>query len=406
MSTIWKRRVWCSSGSSGKHRQLCRSDNGSTVGLKHRKGGSGASFVPIVCGDGFRLMDVFVVPIGDGESAQATILPCKRGLRGSVPVFYTFNTSGWLDGDCMKLIRPKFLEQHRQTVRGAVDPILLMDNLAAHRTPDLCKWMVNNKVLGAFFPPFCTHFIQPLDDLPLAAFRQKMAQLCQERSVFAAMRGQTLADLLLEAAQEARDSITSATIISAFKATGIKPLNIVLIKKRVNEFINGAEQPTTEAKETLDILTTTIKETLKQAGDTSKTKKVHAPKNRAKLYSADEILGAEEERAAQVETKKLERDEKKANAEARKRATAIDKLRRAGRIPCCGNHMVSKSGDQLPCKDKKKGWRCCQLCSQFALCASCFVADSDAFKSHVAGCAGAQPKAKRQTKSNKWAPAS
>ena len=353
------------------------------------RGGRGATYVPIICAEGFRLIDVFIVPLADKGSATATIT--LKELRGDVPVFFIFNKSGWLNSECMDLILPKFIELHRQTQRGAVDPILLMDNLPAHRKPESCKWCVDNKVLCAFFPAHCSHFVQPLDDLPLAAFKKKLLALCAEKTSAAALTGQSLGDLLLEAAQEARGSITGPTIVSAFKRTGVWPFKKQLIKDRAKATINGPTPEDAEAQMTKATLVETIKAVHNITSNSEPSVKVHAPAVKNKLYSAEDIAAQQEAYVAEQMKKQEEVEARKAQAVVKKRATAFQKLMRAGRHPCCGAHDLAKSGDPLPCWDGEEDWEWCATCSEYGMCGECVEGGDDALTKHEADCAGKKP---------------
>ncbi len=215
------------------------------LGQRYRTLGS---VLPFISADGNVIMTVFIFPIQhiDTEvekSLKITVDTTHQVGNEDWFTFYAFSRTGYVNSvlfrniiDCLIKVRA-YKGQTRRLV-------LFGDNLAAHRDAETIAKAYKADIHLVFFPPNCSHFIQPLDSYPFARFKQVL-QILQRKQYFGSFFNdslQSFTDLRL-AGDAFREAFTKETIIAAFRDTGLFPFNKQLILTRAQSNV-GIHIPT------------------------------------------------------------------------------------------------------------------------------------------------------------------
>lgn len=156
------------------------------------------------------------------------IFPRKRFknelLKGSPPGSLGLaNPSGWMNGITF-LETIKHVQKH--THCNVESPILiLLDNHESHATLEVILYCRDNGVVFVTFPPHCTHRLQPLDVGLYGPFKGYCKTVYNDWMVSHPGRTITIYDIPELTAEAYRAAFTIKNILSAFKKTGIAPLN-------------------------------------------------------------------------------------------------------------------------------------------------------------------------------------
>jgi len=133
---------------------------------------------------------------------------------------------------------------------------LFTDNLSIHRQPESVHRALQHNVYQLYFPPNCSHWIQPLDDLLFASLQMTIRSICQQRFIettFWQHKKSILRELVVEACQESLErNFTQKNIRKSFQNVGLHPFNETLIMERawenVGSEINTIEEDSSDFK--------------------------------------------------------------------------------------------------------------------------------------------------------------
>jgi hypothetical protein len=203
---------------------------------------SAGSLVTIVSADGSRLIDTICIaaPPADGVPDAVCIdkiaLPLRtaREARDSVKLMYVFSKSGFFDTDHIKAILKEAADAWciRHGAVGGGNPIdgvaikrlhLFCDNLAAHRNEDLVLSMLARNVFLWYLPANTSHFTQPLDAAPFAAFNGLFSTTVGEFNYDAILCNSSVQSAVLLAAHQCLGALSSAAIKRGFASTHLAP---------------------------------------------------------------------------------------------------------------------------------------------------------------------------------------
>jgi hypothetical protein len=114
--------------------------------------------------------------------------------------------------------------------------LLILDSHGSHLTIDFIEYCNQNRILLAVYPPHSTHTLQPLDVVMFkpfsTAYSNQVAAFMERCQGLTSMSKRDFYPMFM-AAWEA--SFKKETILKAFEATGLSPLNPEVILKRFNQ---------------------------------------------------------------------------------------------------------------------------------------------------------------------------
>ena len=254
------------------------------------------TYIPFVASNGRRIMDVFVIP-QQGQESAFFVNRKVRKLRSTTSTYYCFSENGYLDAGNWYHIIVELCKILKGLVKCG-KPGLLLDNLGCHRTIELLRLYKTNKLNVCFFPPNCSHLLQPCDDKIFAVFKRKLhvaywskliALKCTDRDA-----GQLLGSIALSVANDINENVIKAS----FLATGLVPWNPVLIKSRAQNLVKTASDPMEPLVEQCKAIFKTM---IDDATPPKSQKRVRISGNHGQLYSAQDILDIAEKTALEKE---------------------------------------------------------------------------------------------------------
>lgn len=186
------------------------------------------SLVMFICADGSVVMSVFILPCGEADEdgfvdVDFTVPSEDHSSRKSWPRFFMFSKSSYTNTELHGLIIEKFCDIWNQLYPG-LHCFLFGDELACHYNPGIMKMALLHGVHSWMFPPCCSHFLQPLDDVCFAAFKRAISTMINKVQFRALLEGIAIHDELYKAVYQCeREVFTPRLIKRAFKNTGIFP---------------------------------------------------------------------------------------------------------------------------------------------------------------------------------------
>lgn len=169
-----------------------------------------------ISADGNFLPPAFIFPRKNMRSSLLT-----GGLEGS---WGMANPSGWINADLFHQWFQWFVEIVKPTSESPV--LLLVDGHTSHtQNYNMLQFARKNHVVIICFPPHCTHRLQPLDVAvmkPLSTYYADAINTWMRQNPGRVLTEYEICALIGAALQR---SATPATIMSAFRTTGIYPYN-------------------------------------------------------------------------------------------------------------------------------------------------------------------------------------
>ena len=231
----------------------------------YKKGGSDflastksiGTITPFVGAEGTVWLVVFClkIPKTRSESAESSFSmyvpidpPARRSDNTPLEMMICGTSSGFLNSYWWDQAVQKFVETVRRcSLTPQREIILVTDNLGIHRQPKSIANALANGCYQIYFPPNCSHWIQPLDDLLFAGLKAKMRKFCSQTfdaTLYWERRKLDLRMLILEAVMDAFPIIFSKeNIRSAWGNVGVVPFrtDIMIMRAQQNVGILEAE---------------------------------------------------------------------------------------------------------------------------------------------------------------------
>ncbi|EOA85915.1 uncharacterized protein SETTUDRAFT_78617, partial [Exserohilum turcica Et28A] len=183
-----------------------------------------------ICADGSYLEPALIYQSASG-SIQDTWLQALDPDTHQIRV--SSSPSGWTNNEIgLAWLQQVFDRGTRAKARSSYR-LLILDGHGSHLTMDFIDYCDQNKILLAVYPPHSTHTLQPLDVSmfkPLStAYSNEVSAFMDRSQGLASMSKRDFFPLFYQAWQA---SLKETTILNAFKATGISPLNPEVILQR------------------------------------------------------------------------------------------------------------------------------------------------------------------------------
>jgi hypothetical protein len=190
------------------------------------------TLVACICADGTAL-DPTIIYQSDSGSLQDTWLQAFDHDYHRVQ--FGSSSSGWSNNELGLAWLKLVFDRSTKAKAGRSYRLLILDGHGSHITMDFIEYCHHNRILIAIYPPHATHTLQPLDVVmfkPLSSAYSAQVAAFMERCQ--GLTNITKRDFypMFMAAWES--SFKPATILKAFKATGLSPFNPDVILKRFN----------------------------------------------------------------------------------------------------------------------------------------------------------------------------
>jgi hypothetical protein len=151
-------------------------------------------------------------------------------------VYFASSPSGWTNNEIGLAWLKQVFDRSTKLKAGRSYRLLIFDGHGSHLTMDFIEYCDRNRILLAIYPPHSTHTLQPLDVVmfkPLSsAYSAQVASFMERSQGLTSMSKRDFYPMFM-AAWEA--SFKKATILKAFEATGLSPLNPEVILNRFNQ---------------------------------------------------------------------------------------------------------------------------------------------------------------------------
>jgi hypothetical protein len=156
--------------------------------------------------------------------------------------YFASSPSGWTNNNIGLAWLKQVFDQSTKEKAGRSYQLLILDGHGSHLTMDFIKYCDQNRILLAIYPPHSTHTLQPLDVImfkPLSsAYSSQVAGFIERSQELTSMSKRDFYPMFM-AAWEA--SFKEETILKAFEATGLSPLEPEVILKRFNQLTQSGQ---------------------------------------------------------------------------------------------------------------------------------------------------------------------
>jgi hypothetical protein len=151
-------------------------------------------------------------------------------------VHFASSPSGWTNNELGLAWLKQVFDRSTKLKAGRSYRLLILDGHGSHLTMDFIEYCDRNRILLAVYPPHSTHTLQPLDVVmfkPLSsAYSAQVASFMERSQGLTSMSKRDFYPMFIAAWET---SFKEDTILKAFEATGLSPLNPEGILKRFNQ---------------------------------------------------------------------------------------------------------------------------------------------------------------------------
>ena len=245
------------------------------------------------------------------KKVEYQILKEKRFTRGKgVREYFAYTDTGFVNQKLFKEML-KIVCNLWDTLYPGKEVLIIGDNSSVHKEFEMILKMANEMKYLNFFPPDCTHFLQPLDASPFGSFKNGVYSSIEERqlweNILRCKHDRNTVDI---AQTSIRTALTEESIIKAFKDTGIYPFSKKLILQNFENHIKN-----NKLKRDQELVINCAKKTIRacQEGITEKKKKITNGKVTVRqhyCYTASDFREMKEAIVAQKKLRKREKREK------------------------------------------------------------------------------------------------
>ncbi len=177
----------------------------------------------------------------------------KRSDNSPMSILVLGSSSGLLTSALWDVAIQAFIDVVRKCSSTPLKEIVLLtDNLGIHRQPDSIKKALERDCYQIYFPPNCSHFIQPLDDILFANLKRQIYSISSSillQHLFWDITAPNLQEIVIDAVMELFPIVfTSRNIKRAWDHVGVDPLQPEKILERCHQNLgkNDKEEALTE----------------------------------------------------------------------------------------------------------------------------------------------------------------
>jgi hypothetical protein len=194
-------------------------------GVRGKRDNQHCSVVPFVSAAGEAISVFYVLASKPGQKTVS--VPHTASGRDSTPwrEYFILTHNGYTDNEVFSQMVAQFEIDFHRAYPGIPAPVYA-DRLSSHTSAELLATLVGKQVSFVLFPAGTSQFLQPLDDVVFALFKNKL-RLHRDNLMSADPLGTTIAeDTLLTAMMLAlRETLKPGPIQASFRNTGIYPWN-------------------------------------------------------------------------------------------------------------------------------------------------------------------------------------
>jgi len=156
------------------------------------------------------------------------------------------NPSGWMQEKDFILFLKHFHNHVKSTTERPV--LLLLDNHGLHLSIEGLNFAKKSGIIMLFFPPHCSHKLQPLDRTVFGPFKKYLNTAGDSWIINNPCKTMTIYDIPTTVSQAYPFSMTPTNIQSGFRCTGIYPFNrnIFSYIDFVPSYVTDRPDPTTQ----------------------------------------------------------------------------------------------------------------------------------------------------------------
>ena len=148
---------------------------------------------------------------------------------------YGLTDNGWMNGE----VFDNWFTHHFLAHAPAVRPLLLLlDGHSTHYNPSFIRKAAQEKVIVFCLPPNTTHITQPLDKGVFGPLKVAWAEQCHRYMQLNPGKVVTQYEFMALFSKAWCNAMTSSTIMSAFRTTGVSPFNRQAVLVPIKQVFN------------------------------------------------------------------------------------------------------------------------------------------------------------------------
>ena len=149
------------------------------------------------------------------------------------PMYFAFSSTGMMNSNLWKNCVEKYCELRNQ-IHPGLNALIFMDNLSCHHFLSAMLVAQKNGVRFFFLPPHCSAWLQPLDKICFALFKQIFLRHVAKNMSNIATNAQWRSVLLYALRRGVTEAFTENVIKASFEQVGLYPFDDHTIIKNMN----------------------------------------------------------------------------------------------------------------------------------------------------------------------------
>jgi hypothetical protein len=185
-----------------------------------------------ICADGSHLAPALIYQSASGSIQDSWLQAFDPDDHRA---YFASSPSGWTNNEIGLAWLKQVFDRSTKEKAGRSYRLLILNGHGSHLTMDFIEYCDRNRILLAVYPPHSTHTLQPLDVVmfkPLSsAYSTQISHFMERSQGLTSMSKRDFYPMFMAAWEAA---FKEETILKAFKATGLSPLNSEVILRRFN----------------------------------------------------------------------------------------------------------------------------------------------------------------------------
>lgn len=363
----------------------CKTIPGDTIGKRTKC----CTYLPFHSADGI-ICNFFILPVDRKGKTNFQIKKVNTSTRLSVPTYYIFSKSGWLNSEAFFQILKIFISEF-QIRHEKKKCAIFMDRLNIHMSDDSVNLCINSNIECIYLPKGTSHFLQPSDLSFFSTFKKLVTRNVIEKAVIGRANNMDIGRQLLESAEDVIKCISPETLKNSWKESGLFPYNRELIIKNLNA--NFGHVKIDEENTITTNTRTMVMDVLCDALQLNRSVDVNVEVPTETIFTGRDLAILRQNtkkrpRSKQVKHINDEDDEEIFNKNV-SNEDVIDNNYNHESLKCfCFNHnAIEFNGDDESAS--------CQWCNSFRYCSNCFCNFTEEFLMHENNCEKNARKKKR-----------
>ena len=346
--------------------------------------GKFATFLPFHSPSGL-LCSFFVLPLENSGEAQLMIHKASAVTRSSIPTYFGFTPSGYINSDIwLEIIKVFHREMQYSAPKKRI--ILFLDRLNIHLSNDSVSYCIDNNIDLVYFPVGSTHLLQPADNKLFASFKKAIRNEYHKRTT-TMPRGRSIPLEITKIAQDMVSRITPAIVKSSWQDTGIYPYFPEKIRENIK--LNFGEVDESEDPPIIQKVKKITQAMINAQLDHDSELVIRVTPEKNKLFSGRDLLSYQQQKRKKTSSTPKSMPNKNKNNSSLELDQDEDVqlvVNAVGKnIKCdCEEHNTA-------IRVENHNFEECTHCSEFQYCYLCYSTYTEGFILHESNC-------KKQTK--------